>query len=296
MRIIGIDAGATWLKAGRFNEHLELEESVQVVSGAARGVAAYFDTIVQVVSELGGADAVGLALPGTLSRDQRGIQYAANIPGLTLSDQAPVVLTEVLGGRLGTSNLVGDNDAACAALAEWQLGAGRGAATLLQITWGTGIGTALVVKGESQYGWEGGHMPVTWSERAPVSCSCGSVFDLEAFIAVPHLEQRSGLVAEELLQQAQAGVEPAASLIQESLRWLARGIHMMSVLVYPDTVVIGGGFMASDWLLEQLRVHVQQEAGGYLVTTLRPEMVQRAQLANEAGMIGAALLAKKHFG
>src|SRR5688500_5592790 len=106
MRIIGIDAGATWLKAGLFNDQLELEESVHVGSGAAAGVDAYFDTVVQVVSQLGGADAVGLAVPGTLSRDGTILQYAANVKGLGVLDKTPVHLEDRLGKGLGGATLV----------------------------------------------------------------------------------------------------------------------------------------------------------------------------------------------
>lgn len=298
MSIIGIDAGATWLKAGRFSSAMRLEESIQVVSGAAKGVEQYFASIASAVQQLGGADRVGLALPGTMSKDGTTLQYAANVNGLMMRDRTPVVLGDALAKSLGTSHIVGENDAACAALAEWQQGVGGAdaRAILLLLTWGTGIGTALVVDGRAQYGWEGGHLPLTWDEKSDMPCSCGSPRDLEAFIAVPHLVKRAHVGPEALLKQAQDHQAGAWAVLDDALRWLARGLHMMSVLVYPDVVSIGGGFMASDWLLGELRRHVQQEAHGYLVTTLRPDTVHRARLGNNAGMIGAALLAKQRFG
>ena len=298
MTILGIDAGATWIKAGRFaGDSVALEESVRVRSDAAEGVEAYWRSIRDAIDRLGGGEAVGLAIPGTFSRDGSVLRYAANIPGLTIRDQAPVTIAQVLPSRLGTGNISADNDASCAGLAEWKFGVGGGKRTqsLLHVTWGTGIGTAWIVNGRSQYGWEGGHMPVTWSEAAATPCSCGSSFDLEAFCAVPQLVKATGLQPPALLEAARSGEEVSRQALDTAIRWLARGLHMMSVLVYPDAVTIGGGFMASDWLLEEVKKAVGEEASGYLGNTLRPEMIHRAQLDNDAGMIGAALIAKQKF-
>jgi predicted NBD/HSP70 family sugar kinase len=146
-----------------------------------------------------------------------------------------------------------------------------------------------------QYGWEGGHLPLSWNQAAETACQCGSKSDLEAFCAVPHLQNGADLSPPALLEAAISGDPTAARTVQEAVQWMARGLHMMSVLVYPDIVTIGGGFMASDWLLEQLRTAVHKETVGYLADSLRPDMIHRAQLGNEAGMIGAAMLANQAF-
>ena len=101
---------------------------------------------------------------------------------------------------------------------------------------------------------------------------------------------------EALLAAAERGDELPREIIDNALRTLARGLHAMSVLAYPELVTIGGGFMASDWLLEELRRHVSDEGKGYLGATLTPAMVERASLGNEAGMIGAARRALEKFG
>lgn len=298
MSLLGIDAGATWIKAGRFSaQDLTLEKSVQAPSGAARGVEAYFDSIAVAAEQLGKAEVIGLALPGTLSRDGGTLKYAANIKGLSVEDAAPVVIAQAVSDRLATERIIANNDAKCAALAEWQYGIGQGkkSTSLLHLTWGTGIGTALVIKGKLQYGWEGGHLPVTWEEEAARPCQCGSKRDLEAFCSVPHLAAQSGLPPEALVEAARSGEEISRKVMSDAVAWLARGLHMMSVLVYPDVVTVGGGFMATDWLLEKVREEVGREANGYLGDTLRPDMVHRARLGNNAGMIGAAMLARGKF-
>lgn len=297
MTILGIDAGATTIKAGRFTPELRLVEARERPSGAARGWVAYFDSIAAAAEELSGPDTqiMGLAVPALLTKDGRDLRAAANVAGSSPS----ATLADELAARLSLQVTAVENDANCAALAEWQYGHGEGkSAALLHITWGTGIGTGFVTGGRALYGWEGGHLPLSWGRGARQACGCGSKRDLEAYCAVPHLVEQSQLAPPKLLAAAEAGEERAREVIDEAARWLARGLHMMSVLVYPDVVTIGGGFMASDWLLERVReqVGIEGKKGKYLADALRPDMVRRAKLGNEAGMIGAALLAREKLG
>lgn len=67
----------------------------------------------------------------------------------------------------------------------------------------------------------------------------------------------------------------------------------MSIISYPDVVTIGGAMMDSDWLLHQLQQHVQAEASGFPRRVLSADIIHRAKLGNDAGMIGAALLAQR---
>lgn len=298
MTILGVDAGATTIKAGRFTSELLLTEVRERPSGAARGWVSYFDSIAAAAEELSQPDTqiMGLAVPALLNRDSRDLRAVANVAGWRASTD----IFDDLAARLSLRVTAVENDASCAALAEWQYGHGAGqpSAALLHITWGTGIGTGFVTGGRAFYGWEGGHLPLSWGRGARQACGCGSRRDLEAYCAVPHLVQQSKLAPAELLAEAAEGEERARRVIDEAARWLARGLHMMSVLVYPNVVTIGGGFMVSDWLLERVReqVGIEGKKGKYLADALQPDMVKRAKLGNEAGMIGAAMLAKRACG
>ena len=89
----------------------------------------------ELVADFGSDGSVGLGIPGTV-RNQREVVKAPNLPcfdGLTSSD---------LADSLGRPVTIG-NDAKCAALAEWKLGAGVGARHLVLVTVGTGIGVGI---------------------------------------------------------------------------------------------------------------------------------------------------------
>ena len=298
--IIGIDAGGTWIKVGLFGDDLAIRDTVKVASGARISIGAYYDSIAEAVRQLTPKPAeavIGFSAPGAFNKDRDVILAAPNVRGMEEGKQ-PVRFADELKKRLEVSQVAGDNDAGCAGLAEWMKGqpAGDLATSLLFLTWGTGIGSALIANGQNVYGWEAGHFPVSWESPARQPCGCGSHIDLEARIAVPRLLEVANMEPIALVDAAEAGREPAHGIIDEALRWMARGLHTAAVVGYPDQVVIGGGMMDRDWLLQQLRRHVTNESQGFLNTTLQPEQVHRATLGNSAGMIGAAVLAQQKFG
>ncbi|MCH8748292.1 ROK family protein [Patescibacteria group bacterium] len=316
--VIGVDAGATWIKGARYSAELELLQEIKQASAAAEGSVAYFDAIAEVVAALApeGGVPVGLSLPALLSRDSKTILAMANVTDLQTGDQ-PQVVKDIFTERWNTAQFVVQNDAHCAALAEWKLGWGSGevSRSLLHLTWGTGIGVGFVVEGLVQYGWEAGHLPVSW-EAADWRCGCGSTVDLEALIAVPRLVEQAraavtaGIVATKitlpeladireapklLSQRASSGDALAQQILGEALTWMARGLLGMSVISFPDRVTIGGAMMASDWLLETLREAIEANRQGFVSRALEARQVQRAKLGNEAGRVGAAWLALQAF-
>jgi glucokinase len=293
-RIMAIDAGGTWVKAAVFNEQLREMARVKKPSGAARGLEEYVASMAASVQELGGAEVVGLSLPGVFTKDRQRLQYSPNVKGLTVGGAGLEV--RELKKRLGVKLIVAENDAKCAALGEWALGYGEGKPDnyLLHLTWGTGIGTGLVIEGKPQYGWEGGHLPLRGSS-------------LEQQIAVPALVRKAREVLKdtveddrqlpiELSRWAREGEAQAQEILRAALTDLAWAIEVMGVLAYPDIITIGGAMMDSDWLLEELRHKIRASSRGIVAAAVRPERVFRAKLGNDAGMMGAALLAKELTG
>jgi glucokinase len=298
---------------------LEEKQSVKVRSGANRGARAYFASVVDAATQLGVPDALyGLALPGTFDRDRRHIRYMANVSDLGATS-AGIALKDALGAALPIERVAAENDAKCAALAEWARGKGGGDTMVrhLHITWGTGIGTGFIVDGIPEYGWEGGHMPIAWQEHADIACNCGSSGDLEAFASVPHMVATAQRLWKErkyttrfqesdfadtlevprlLSRYAEEGDALARLVAADALRHMARGLLGISVIAYPDLVTIGGAMMDSNWLLEELRTQVAAEGGGLAGAALSAARIERATLGNKAGAVGAAVLARQQLG
>lgn len=256
-----------------------------------------------------GAPPVGVGVPGML--DRRGVlRFAPNLQWATGSDVAAL-----LAGRLAPSAVVIENDANCAALAEVELGAGRGAADVLVVTLGTGIGGGLVsggrvVLGAAGFAGEIGHMVV---DRSGPPCPCGrrgcweryasgaglGMLAREAAYAgrLPAVVALAGgdpeaVRGEHVTQAARTGDAGAAAVFDELGWWVALGLANLTAVVDPARIVIGGGLAeAGELLLTPTRRAYAELVEG---STHRPDIpVLRAELGERAGAVGAALAARR---
>ena len=198
-----------------------------------------------------------------------------------------------------------ENDARGALLGEWCAGAGRGIDNLVMVTFGTGVGTAVLSDGKLLVGPHfsagilGGHILVNSGGR---SCTCGAVGCLESEASgwvLPSLIEAhpgyahsclNGLSAvgfRELIDAADGGDVCAQEVLEHCLRYWGEALVSYIHAYDPERIILGGGLMnAPDWLLERFRqtvaTHAWSEPG-------QVELVKAAQ-PNDAGLIGAAAL------
>ena len=268
---LGIDIGGTRIRVGRRDAQGGIfAERILTPDRAAEGV----EQIVTLARQLapGGVATIGISAPGPLDFKE-GITNPLNLPGWH-----GYRLVDELSAQLG-AQVIMDNDANCAALAEWHEGAGRGADTLVYYTISTGVGTGVIIDGKVLHGahdTEGGHQ-IVWPDGPP--CPCGARGCLEAVISGTGLRARYGKPAEELNDQA---------VWDEVAKYLAIGIANTAALLCPDVVVIGGGMIArGEALFGPLRRLLHE----YIFLVPIPR-VAIAGLDQDSGIIGALVLAE----
>ena len=308
---VGIDVGGTNLKAGLVdNEGHLLAAARRPLSGftGAEDFAADLAELVLQAAKEGGVgvealESVGICLPGAV--DGGSILFTTNIP------MEHVPLAELFRRHLDVPVYLG-NDADCAAVGELFCGAGRGCQDFVVVTLGTGIGAGIILGGKLRGGLassEAGHMVI---QQGGEQCNCGRRGCWERYASATALIQQtraameahpeSGLyqAAEALgtvdgrtaFQAALAGDETAVAVCRQYVEYLADGTASLINILRPEAVAIGGGVAAAPeaLLLEPLREIVGREAYGRHGG--RVTRVLRAELGNDAGIIGAALLAK----
>jgi glucokinase len=185
-----------------------------------------------------------------------------------------------------------DNDATCAALAEWQRGAGIGSRDMWMVTLGTGIGGGLVSGGALQHGAHGhagevGHMVVQADGH---ECPCGQRGCWERYASGAGLSQLAGGVAGEVvIDRARSGDIPSLMALDEFSTWVALGLANIANMSDPDTIVVGGGVMENaDMLLPRIQERFATML--YAPNHRVHPVLKSAQLGERAGAIGAALL------
>lgn len=222
-----------------------------------------------------------------------------------------VPLSALLAQRLGLEVFL-ENDANAAALGEYAAGAGKGSASMAAITLGTGVGGGAVLGGKlytgfNYAGMEVGHFVLEYNGRP---CKCGRRGCFESYCSATALIKRTREEMQRhpdsLLWQAAGGSldrvegrtsfdamaqgDPVAkAVVDEYASYLGCGVASLVNILQPEVFCIGGGVAnAGETLLAPVRAIVERE--DYARNSLRRCRVVRAQLGNDAGIIGAALL------
>jgi glucokinase len=271
------------------------------------------DTIVDLVGELAQQHdiaAVGIGAAGFVDAARATVLFA---PHLSWRNEP---LRDAIHQRLRLPVVV-ENDANAALWAEWRFGAGRGEDSLVCVNLGTGIGGSIMTGGELQRGKYGvagefGHMLVVPGGHR---CECGNRGCWEQYASgnalvreARELALADSPVAQGLLDrvdrdpsrltgpiiaEAAMAADPAAvELFEEVGRWLGIGLANLAAAFDPGRFVIGGGVSeAGDVLIGPAREAYRRQLTG---RGFRPEAsIVLAQLGNEAGLIGAADLARE---
>jgi glucokinase len=306
--VVGLDVGGTKIAAGV----LDPEGRVIARSLAPTPVddpAALRSVVVDMVEELRRAhvvDAIGMSAAGFVRVDRRGVMFGTNL------DYGVEPIGDVLADSLGLPVVV-ENDGNAAAWAEHRFGAGQGVADQLMVVLGTGVGGGLILDGRVYRGGHGlaaeiGHLGLV-PEGIP--CPCGRRGCLEQYASGSALERDARAMAADgrapslleaaggnadavtgrmVTELAKAGDEQATLLLQELAEALAVGIATIDAVLHPPLVVVGGGLgSAGDVVLTPLRAALPAAVGD--ARRGGPE-VRGARLGNDAGLIGAADLAR----
>jgi glucokinase len=307
-RVVGIDAGGTKLLAGVADEQLAVHHRLhRLWRGTERQDV--LDLIVEVVEEALAAapeaEAVGFGIPSLMDRDRAVSLACVHLPleGVSFRD--------LMSERLGRPVVV-DNDANCALLAEARAGAAKGAADALLLTLGTGIGGAILARGELYRGvGSAGELGHTVVELDGEPCPCGSRGCLETVASGPAIARAGQAAAERepdsalgsayavgreitgplVTELAGEGDAAAVGALAEVGAKLGAGLAGLANAFSPEVIVIGGGASAAgDLLLDPARAELRLRALG----PNREVPVVAAHFGDEAGMLGAAMTALEH--
>ena len=206
-----------------------------------------------------------------------------------------------------------ENDANCAALGEYIAGAGRGSRSMVVITLGTGVGGGAVLNGKlytgfNYAGMEVGHFVIEHGGRP---CTCGRMGCFEAYCSATALIHQARLAMERepgtllwklagspdkvdgkmIFEALAQNDETAIELVRQFTDYLGCGVTSLVNIFQPEVFCIGGGISnAGEALLGPVRAILDRE--DYARHNAARTRLQRAELGNDAGIIGAALLQK----
>ncbi len=298
MEILVFDIGGTAIKYGLIGDDFEILESKEMPT-ADEGKAANAETVLKNLTKVmteykGRFDAIGISTAGQVDFEKGYIVYGTdNIPGFSDTD-----MRGIFEGEFGVPVAV-DNDVNCAALGEAHFGAGKGFDYFLCLTYGTGVGGAIylnrdIFRGAKSASGEFGHM-ITHAGGA--LCTCGRKGCYEAYASCRALTDR---VSEHFGRYVSGReiFEPKNledPFIKQALGdWedeIVNGLISLSYIFNPPLIVLGGGIMSENLLVNHIREKLISRVG----VNYQCVKIEKACLKNKAGMLGAAYIARQRL-
>ncbi|HYP27102.1 MAG TPA: ROK family protein [Blastocatellia bacterium] len=314
--LLGIDLGGTKISAAVFDEGNNIIARARAKTRAKRDEENVFETIVKTGKEavasagLGPKDllALGIGSPGPIDPDTGYIVDSVNIRFKNFP------LGPRLSEEFGCPASV-NNDVSAGTYGEFKAGAARGASHVLGIFVGTGIGGGLILNGSLYQGFsknagEVGHIII---KAGGPRCGCGNRGCLEALasrtamtrrikkaIRSGHktlirklVDKKADVIPSSVLKEAyDAGDRVVMKVVNQAAHHIGVGIGSLVNLLGPEVVVLGGGVIHAlgEEMMETIETITREVTFEITAKDLR---ITRAELGDDAGVTGAALLARE---
>jgi glucokinase len=307
---VGVDLGGTKVLVGVIGEDRKVLYEDQEKS-TGQGQDQLMETLEREVREAlearPNAVAVGLGIPCTIDRERGVAIGAVNLP----IENLPI--RDLMQERLGIPVFV-DNDANVAALAEHRFGAAKGTRDAVMLTIGTGLGGGVIIDGELYRGSSGaasepGHMVIDF-DGPPCQGNCPNHGCLETFASGTALAREGRAAAEGnpesalgralaegglidgkmVTDAANDGDQVAVAVVEEAGRRLGAGLSGLANIFEPEVIVIGGG--VAKVIGELMIAPARKELRTRALPPMNETPVRMAELGPEAGMVGAAEMAR----
>lgn len=309
---IGIDLGGTNIAAGLVNDEGKIICSASSPTLAPRPYEEIVKDMVTLsetlTSEAGitmnDIKAIGIGSPGSVDYATGTVVYANNLA----FNNAPI---RAEFNKYYNIPVVLENDANAAAYGEY-IATGDNVKVFLAVTLGTGVGGGIILDGNiftgaNGVGGEIGHITLVHDGEM---CSCGKKGCWEAYASVTALinqtkeaiknnpesimkdivDKNGKVNGRTAFDAAKKGDKAGMAVVEQYIKYVADGIVSMINIFQPEKVVIGGGISREgDYLLNPIKEYV--ERFDYNKQAKKTD-IQIATLFNDAGIIGAAFVAK----
>ncbi len=317
--VIGVDMGGTKILSAVVNESGDILATAKIPTQAKDDTSIVIDRIADSIKEafqksgvaVDTIQAIGIGAPGPLDPQTGVVIFAPNLGWKN------VALKTELEDRLDIPTFV-DNDVNIGTLGEHTYGAGKGIQNLVGIFVGTGIGGGIILNGELFHGasktaGEIGHIIV---KADGPKCGCGTRGCLEALASRTAMTKafqkailkkgkksiltkltdgdldliRSGTLAKALRSKDKLTLK----VFKQTTKYLGVGIGSIVNFLNPDMIVLGGGVVEAldDKFIDNIRKAAKKYA---LPDTLKGVQIVRAELGDDAGVLGAAALARQRL-
>ncbi len=290
MRGLIFDIGGTEIKYALCDENFNLTDKKSIPTNAYEGGKRIIGRIIEIIKTYDNIDRIGISTAGQVNSVEGSIVYATDsIPGYTGTK-----IKEIVEKETDIPTAV-ENDVNSAAIGEAVFGAAKGCDSFICLTYGTGIGGAIYLGGKLFTGasFSAGEFGHIITHAGGKNCTCGGNGCYEAYASASALVNS----VYEKLDRKMNGREIFAEFDNSEIRaiideWIDEIVTGLKGLVYifnPTLIVAGGGIMNESYITDEVNKRLQK----VLMSSFCGVKVVKAQMGNDANLLGAAYLASK---
>lgn len=293
--IMGVDIGGTKIAAALVSSGRLMSPVYSVKTPEGEKILNVVGKFYEKFSKKYMITGIGISTAGMVSDDGRIVGSTGNIPGWQGTR-----VKEILQKKYRLPVIV-ENDANSAAYAEYQIGSAKGANPLLMITLGTGVGGGVVVggrlvRGSHFAGGEIGHIKLSYTKQR--LCTCGRYDCLEAYASgngllalIRHYfpNKHKKMTTRDLFKLVKRKNIFAIRALEDWHFYIALGICNLYQVIDPKKIVLSGG------LSDEVDIkYLTGKTKELLLPALGKSIqIEKSTLGNDAGLLGAALLASQ---
>lgn len=313
MLTVGIDIGGTDIKMALIQENGTIFDRIDIPTNLPRPAECVTQDIINAILQLANKNnatiedmaGIGIGCPGVVDSENGIIKYANNLAWTRFE------MADFIEKSIGVRPII-HNDANAAAYGESICGIAKNCKSAVILTLGTGVGSGLIMNGALHTGCDGraseiGHMIIADTGE---TCTCGNKGCFESYASATALinmtrksiannthsklydlsDKGQRIDGKTAFTAARMGDACGIEIVNQYIGYLACGIANIINMLRPEVVGLSGGVSnEGDYLLKPLRAKVNDMLyGGYLSGGTQ---IERCLLGNNAGMIGAAMLA-----
>jgi glucokinase len=316
--VLGIDLGGTKIEAAVFDADGKIIGRHRDKTEAWRPEEEVFERIVTVAAQAvtnakidtKQVKTIGIGSPGPLDPNTGTIVETANLPFKNFP------LGPKLSERFNNCPVILNNDVDAGTYGEFKAGAAQGVQFALGVFVGTGIGGGLIIDGKAYNGFnknaaEIGHIVI---KAGGAKCGCGNQGCMEAYasrtaiardikkaiksgkktLAAKKMNKEGIITSNDIKECYEAGDKVVKKIVDRATKYLGLGIGSLVNVLSPEVIVFGGGVVEAlgEPFLQRIEKEIRKTAFAFSMKNVR---IVRAQLGDDAGITGAALLAREAF-
>lgn len=295
MRLLLLDIGGTAIKAS-FCINGDMLPVQEVPSEAIKGGKVLMENVIRLITIMekrhGKADAMGICTAGRVDNKHGEIIYAnENIPGYT-----GMKVKEILENRFQIPTYI-ENDVNAAAIGEGTYGDASVFGDYLTLTYGTGIGGAIVIGKKIYRGRDGGAgefaLLITHAEDVVDDIPYSGCYEKygSATALVRKAKELDPSLSDGRIIFERIEEHKVRNIVEEWCQEVAIGLTSLIHIFNPPCIILGGGIMQQA-LVESL---VKSKLSGFVMEDYNQISIKRASLGNMAGIYGMRAIIEEEF-